>query len=76
MSEKHLGRKNNKAFKQFLHHILRKKGESVFINLDSVHGLRAHNECFEGENQVDVRLVKIFVLKECVKSTSPDHAFF
>lgn len=36
MSEKHLGGKNNKAFKQFLYHILRKKGESVFIKLKIV----------------------------------------
>lgn len=31
-SEKHLDGKNSKAFKQFLY-MLRKKGESIFINL-------------------------------------------
>ena len=33
MSEKYLDGKNSKAFKQCLHHILREKGESVFIKL-------------------------------------------
>lgn len=77
MSERHLDEeKITQHFNHFLQYIpLRKKGESVLIKI-SVHGPRAHNEGFEGENQVYIRFLKMSVTKECLKSPSPNVAFF
>lgn len=46
------------------------------MDLHSLSNITAQNEYFEGENQVYIRIFKMFGLKECLKSPSPNLAFF